>query len=299
MMSVYRSSPMVPMSVILLICLISLSEANATSSFPSSLITNSTSASSQSWRNATTSTSASNSHPTEHAQGGSITEPGYYLTTETSSYIETKTLNSGVSETVTLLDGSVTVEVGLAVFTDLNVETYVQANLYSTQSKSFYPWDPSQFSGLWNVPESYRTGPPSLLSLWSSYTSYARQSACREDFSQFVATQSVTSIATLADLYYKNPTTVGDLDTPGYTREIQTNAYLEHCCGNCEFVYRSVQLFYWPAEHPNTDCYRTAGSAVSTTSAPTQLRLRGFSENSSITSAPNGLVVATDEDGFT
>ena len=260
---------------------------------PSSRTANSTSGTS-SWRNSTAVNSGS--QPTAHFQDGSITGPAYYLTTETSSYIQTKTLKSGLSETVTLLDGDTKVELGPAIFTDLNVETYVRAHLFSTPTPSYHPWDPRQFSALWSMPEDLRSGPPSLLSSWSSYTNYARQSACTEDFSKFVATQPVTSITALGDIFHKNPTTVGDDVSQGYTRAVQTNADIPHCCGNCEFVYIKVQLFYWPAQHPNTACYKTLSGIASATSQP---KLRERAANSSITSAPKALVYATDEDGFT
>ena len=137
-----RQSPhSVKMFIIFLTSLVLAFTAHSAPSSSTSISANIKSASHSSWRNITTSTASS--QPAEHSQDGTITGPAYYLTTETSSYIQTETLNSGRSETVTLLDGEVTVEVGPAIFTDLNVETYVHASLYSTQTKRFHSWDPS------------------------------------------------------------------------------------------------------------------------------------------------------------
>ncbi|KAL6721685.1 hypothetical protein ACLMJK_000789 [Lecanora helva] len=214
------------------------------------------------------------------SQNSAITGAPNYQTTETSSYFYTVTLRSDMTYTYTAPDGEVVIEAGSKVVTELDVETYHRTALASTASKSFYPWDPQQVSDLWWAQQSERTG-----SAWASYTSYARQLACSEDFSKFLATQPATGITSLND--------------DRSASDIQTNEVQSHCCGSCEFVYISVQLFYWPAEHSNTACYASVGTPAETASATLQPKLRGRGENASITAAPKGLGYAVDEDGFT
>ena len=101
-----------------------------------------------------------------------------------------------------------------------------------------------------------------------------------------MATQPVTTKSALGNYFHENPTTVRNDVRQGYTRGLQTSSALLHCCGSCDFVYMNVQSFYWPAEHLNTDCHRTVGSAKSIDAASTQTSLQQRAANLSITSAP-------------
>ena len=290
------------MFIFLFLRLILLSQATVASSISSSSPVNASLSFevSSSWRNTTATAST---HPsTMLPQLGSVTGPAFHVITQIYSTTWARTLRSGASETVTVPGGKIEVEYGPKMVTELDVETISQPNLYTnTQNKTYQPWDPSQFSGLFSVPEEMRTShDPSILASWTSFTNYAREPTCTKDFSNFIATQPITSIITLVEEPYKDPINSLEWDNSYvYSREIQTNSWATHCCGNCEFVYASVQLFYWPVQHPNTACYATMSPAANSTSVSDKSIVRVRDEDHTVTSAPQELVYATDEDGFT
>lgn len=206
-------------------------------------------------------------------------------------------------EVVTGVDGELHTVSGTQPRVGIVVQTFVNAVPDNQTSTSYHPWDPRPFEDFLDPltigSPLAATAPPSILSSWSSFTNYGRQQACTDDFSKLVETQPLLTHTTLARMHYEDPNA-----TPlaqysyGYIKEVQTNSKLEHCCGKCEFIYNSVELFYWPAEHPNNACYATAGNATRSTSVPGPTNLQGRAEAPTITPAPAEIVTAVGEDGF-
>ena len=287
------------MAAVVWISLILIIGANAVSSSNSSsfALTNSTSDSGTTSRNVTATTPTSQS--AAESQDGQVTGPAYYQTTEISSHVATRELWSGLTVTVTDPDGNLETVVGPTTFANLVFHTDHKANLVSSQSQSYHPWDPSQFgTGFFSMAHGKPTGDPSLFPAWSSYTDYGRKAECTEEYSKFVATKPVETITTLRNIGFIDVNSKFQ-DSQGYTRIVQTNSKVNHCCGTCEFVYLSVQLFYWPAEHPNTACLETVTTAASSATAPEQERVKQRRQDQNVTSAPRGGgVYATDGDGF-
>lgn len=206
---------------------------------------------------------------------------------------------------VTGVDGELHTFTGWQPRVGIVVQTLISAvpeNQTSTSARSYQKWDPRQFDEYYdgkNRPYLATTLPASILSSWSSFTDYGRQQVCTDDFSKLVETQPFLSYTSLARIPYKDPNaTPVAQHSYEWIKKVQQNSELLHCCGKCGFEYRSVQLYYWPVEQPNTACYATAGNATRSTSVSASGGLKARAEAPTITPAPSGIVTAIDEDGF-
>ena len=131
----------------------------------------------------------------------------------------------------------------------------VVSNATTTASKISQPWDLNPY--LVPSPTSPNdTGPNSAAV--AAAKSFGRDPACTVAFSSWTVSSSITMLskAWISAWYLLNGQYTGEA-----VRSIETGPIANlwgdidlHCCGVCKVALPTLQVFYWPALHPNTAC---------------------------------------------
>ena len=221
-----------------------------------------------------------------HPSGG----PPFCIITFTDTESFSINLASGSTSIVGVgPEGNLVTLVGPTTYTtkwSYNTSTYSYASTASSSWPKWYPFQYPIVSRLWNGyeqgldAEADVQGDPSLSAAWSSYLSYARGSACSSDYSAFMKISPTTTMTSL-------------LEDPsgGLVYSHITTTWADSCCGACDFQYQKVDLFYWPAEHPNNWCLFPNGSFNSNTYLQS-------GTTHAFASGQNGNAYSTGDDGF-